>query len=74
MFGTVSYFVNYFKTSIMNNYSLVQSESLESIGDQLRHEIQQQHVASAEQEILLINLEKAYKVIKEDISGSEEEI
>ncbi|OZI13320.1 hypothetical protein CEW92_02015 [Bacillaceae bacterium SAS-127] len=74
MFGTVSYFVNYFKTSIMNNYILVQSESLESIGDQLRNEIKQQHVAPAEQETLLMNLEKAYKLIKEDIFGSEEEI
>ncbi|QDX92236.1 hypothetical protein EEL30_07630 [Brevibacillus laterosporus] len=73
MFGTVGYFTNYFKTTIMNNVSLESPHSLGVVQVRLGNEIKKQKVTEEVKTNYYRNLEKAYKLIKEHVFGMEEE-
>ncbi|MDN9011429.1 hypothetical protein [Brevibacillus laterosporus] len=73
MFGTVGYFRNYFNTAIMNNLSLESPISLEVMYALLGNEIKRQDVTEEVKTDYYRNLEKAYKLTKEQLFGTEEE-
>ncbi|MBG9787052.1 MULTISPECIES: hypothetical protein [Brevibacillus] len=73
MFGTVGYFTNYFNTTIMNNLSIESPTTLEVIYVLLGNEIKQQEVTEEVKTDYYRNLEKAYKLTKEQLFGMEEE-
>ncbi|PCN43169.1 hypothetical protein B9C88_17110 [Brevibacillus laterosporus] len=73
MFGTVGYFRNYFNTTIMNNLSIESPNSLEVIYGLLGNEIKRQDVTEEVKTDYYRNLEKAYKLTKEQLFGMEEE-
>jgi len=73
LFGTIGYFRNYFNTAIMNNLSIESPNSLEVIYALLGNEIKRQDVTEEVKTDYYRNLEKAYKLTKEQLFGMEEE-
>ncbi len=73
MFGTVDYFMNHFKSCIMNNYILRNSSTLQTNYQWLNTEIKNLNEKTEITATYLRNLEKAYKIINEDLFGWEDE-
>ncbi|SFC66924.1 hypothetical protein [Bacillus sp. UNCCL81] len=69
MFGTVEYFINDFKTCIMNGFCIEPSINLSSYYEQQTEGIKKRLGKSDEKEVHLNNLEKAYKIICEELFG-----
>ncbi|MBD8004062.1 hypothetical protein [Bacillus norwichensis] len=73
MLKTVDDCIHTFKTCLMNNFVSGQSCSIQEKHEQLIAEIRANEVTPEEKEICLQNLEKAYRMIKQDLLGREEE-
>ncbi|GIN91333.1 hypothetical protein [Siminovitchia terrae] len=73
MFKTVDDFIHSFKTCLMNNFASGPSCSIQEKHDQLIAEIRASEVTPEEKEICLQNVERAYRMIKQDLFGREEE-
>ncbi|MBS4207284.1 hypothetical protein [Bacillus sp. FJAT-50079] len=69
MFGTVEYFIDYFKMCIMHNLIGNQPHSLFDYRQMLMKKIMLQSGLSEEKEVYLSNLEKAYNNINEELFG-----
>ena len=72
-FLTIEYFRNYFNSSIIINLCIEIPNSLEVIYGLLGNEIKRQDVTEEVKTDYYRNLEKAYKLTKEQLFGMEEE-
>ncbi|WP_350019764.1 hypothetical protein [Priestia flexa] len=73
MDGSVEYFVNYFKTSIMNNVVAENPCTLSDYYHELRDCVVDERRDAEKKALFLHNIEKAYKIVGEEIFGMEEE-
>lgn len=72
MFGTVDYFSNYFRTSLMNNFISENPSNLQENYTELLNDIFQESAKQEVREFYLDNLEKAFKGIQSEIFGWED--
>ncbi len=73
MLKTVDDFIHSFKICLMNNFVSGQLCSIQEKHEQLITEIREYGVTPEEKEICLYNIERAYRMIKQDLLGREEE-
>ncbi|MBY6023549.1 hypothetical protein CHN50_10115 [Priestia aryabhattai] len=72
MDGSVEYFVNYFKASIMNNVVAENPCTLSDYYQELRDCVVDERGDAEKKALFLHNIEKAYKIVGEEIFGMEE--
>jgi hypothetical protein len=73
VFGSVDYFTNHFRTCVMNNLTLENPCTLFTNYSYLIEEVMQRGENPEKKDLYLKNVEKAYKIINEEIFGLEEE-
>ncbi|MDQ0273192.1 hypothetical protein [Cytobacillus purgationiresistens] len=69
MFGTVQYYINSFKATIMNNYSVEEVCSLKGKLSLIQGEIAELPVDRHMMDIYMANAEKAYSMVRQDVTG-----
>ncbi|MFS0592842.1 hypothetical protein AB1L05_14730 [Cytobacillus horneckiae] len=72
MFGTVQYFINSLKSTIMINHSAERACSLQEEFESIKHEIAALSIEKATINHYLNNAEKAYSIVRQDVIGWEE--
>ncbi|ASV66711.1 hypothetical protein MKX67_05465 [Cytobacillus sp. FSL W7-1323] len=72
MFGTVPYYVNIMKSTIMMNSYSAESYSLRKVLDQYKEDIRTLSVEEEKIQIYLRNAERAYSIVRHDVIGWEE--
>ncbi|MBD7938228.1 MULTISPECIES: hypothetical protein [Cytobacillus] len=72
MFGTVPYYVNIMKSTIMINSYSAEGYSLRKVLEQCKEDIQTLSVEEEKIQIYLRNAERAYSIVRHDVIGWEE--
>lgn len=74
MYGTVIYFTEYLKSTIMNNLVVNRTSPLHVSYVRMKHEILSHTESDEKVDVYLSNLERAFKSVREELLGYEEEL
>lgn len=73
MYGTVTYFTEYFKAMIMNNFVVDQALPLQACFTQIQQEIHASGESEEQKKLYFINVERAFKKVSNELRLQKEE-